>query len=257
MKKGWFITGTDTGVGKTAVAASLARGFLSAGLRVGVMKPVESGCEPRGGLLLGSDALALKEAASFEAPLDLINPYSFALPVSPELAARRAGVEIDFPVIREAFQEIRAQSDVVIVEGAGGLLVPLCEADKGVGGAEHGAGGGREGVDGEKALLMADLAVFLGLPLIIVAHSRIGVINQCLLTVEAARRRGLGIEGIVLNHPTAPAAEDRSLSSNGEELRRHSGVPLLGEVPYKEGGKENYPPYVDVRGVITGLLMGG
>ncbi len=257
MKKSWFITGTDTGVGKTAVSAALARGFVREGLKVGVMKPLESGCELRDGVLVGHDALALREAAASEAPLELINPYSFVPPISPELGARNTGVEIDFKVIRDAFQEISSQSDLVIVEGAGGLLVPLGEGAGGVGMGGQGVDGGMLGGSRGKNRFIADLAAYLDLPLIIVAPSRIGVINQCMLTVSAAREKGLGIAGIVLNHPVLPDPLDRSLSSNALEVQRHTGVELLGEVPYKKPCKENNAPYVNVRGIIRGLLKGG
>jgi len=255
VKKAWFLTGTDTGVGKTAVAASLARAFHEAGLRVGVMKPVETGCELRDGRLVGADALLLKEAASSETPLEQINPYSFAPPISPELAARQDGVEIDFEVIRAAYEEICSSSDVVIVEGAGGLLVPLGEVDGGIRGDCEGARGGEtrgSGQKGSDVCFMTDLAAFLGLPIIIVAPSRIGVINQTMLTVHTARSRGLIISGIVLNHPVAPDPNDRSLESNFAEVARNTGVEVLGELSFN---KKN-APYMDVRGVLTALTAG-
>jgi len=233
MKKACFITGTDTGVGKTAVAASLASCFHRLGLRVGVMKPVETGCQLRDGGLVGFDTALLKEAASSTASLELINPYSFAPPISPELAARQAGVEIDFARIRKGYEEIRRESDIILVEGAGGLLTPL------------GGGGLSKGTS-----TMADLAGFLDIPLIIVAPSRIGVINQCMLTVRAARARGLSIMGIILNHPARPDSEDHSLHSNHGEVARHTGEEVLCELSYAE----KKGPYVDVRALVKRLI---
>ncbi len=233
MKKACFITGTDTGVGKTAIAASMARCFHKIGVRVGVMKPVETGCRLRGVGLVGADAALLKEAASFDLPLELINPYSFAPPISPELAARQAGVEIDFAVIRASYEEIRRVSDVIIVEGAGGLLTPLGKGGVGKGGAT-----------------MADLAGFLDVPLVIVAPSRIGVINQCLLTVRAAHSRGLSIMGIILNHPAVSDRGDHSLDSNHDEVARHTGEEVLDEIPYTK----SKTPYVDVRSLVKHLI---
>jgi len=235
MKKACFITGTDTGVGKTAVATSLADGFHKIGISVGVMKPVETGCQLSGGGNgpVGADTALLKTAAASTAPLGIINPYSFIPPISPELAARQAGVEIDFDVIRNAYEEIRFSSDVIIVEGAGGLFTPLGKGETAKGSAT-----------------MADLAGFLDIPLVIVAPSRIGVINQCLLTVRAARSRGLPIMGIVLNHPAPPDPGDHSIDSNMKEVASHTGEEVLGDIPYAK----NNTPYVDVRGIIKRFL---
>lgn len=255
MKKAWFVTGTDTGVGKTAVTASIAHGFSQLGLRVGVMKPVETGCRPlkeegRDDLLECSDAMTLKEAASSTSPLELINPYSFGPPISPELAARNVGIEIDFEVIGASFKKIKRTSDVILVEGAGGLLVPLADGTGSKGGGEAMVKVGRGEAEAGQSTTMADLASFLGLPIIIVAPSRIGVINHSMLTVRLARYMGLTVSGIVLNHPALPDHSDRSLAYNKTEITRHTGVPVLGEVPYVEKNA----PYVDVRSVITALL---
>jgi len=233
MKKACFITGTDTGVGKTTIAASLARSFQKVGLRVGVMKPVETGCKLRGKGLVGADTALLKKAASFEAPLGLINPYSFAPPISPELAARQAGVTIDFSLIRASYEKIRKSSDIIIVEGAGGLLTPL------------GEGGLKKG-----CATMADLAAFLNIPLLIVAPSRIGVINQCMLTVQAAHSRGLSIMGIILNHPALPDPGDRSRDSNNEEVAHHTEEKVLSDISFSK----NKTPYVDVRGLVKCMI---
>ncbi len=228
MKRACFITGTDTGVGKTTIAASLARGFHKIGIRVGVMKPVETGCELRaGGTLVGPDAALLREAADADTSLEVINPYSFIPPISPGLAARQAGVDIDFETIEEAYEKIERESDVIVVEGAGGLLSPLGD-DK----------------------VVADLVAYMKIPLLIVAPTRIGVINQCSLTVSAARQRGLPIQGIVLNHPEPPDEADRSLDSNPGEVEVHTGEEVLGVIPYDR----EKAPYVNVKNIIKTLI---
>jgi len=230
--KNFFITGTDTGVGKTKIAASLAHAFCEAGFKVGVMKPVESGCKMVDGVLRGEDGARLKEAASSVAPIKLITPYSFAPPISPELAAREIGVEIDFFKIREAYEEISGSSDVTIVEGVGGLLTPIVRKKEGKG-----------------SLTVADLARALDIPIIIVAPSRIGVINQCMMTVWAARQAGLFIRGIILNNPSPPAPSDRSLGSNADEVAAHTAEDVLAILPYTKK-----PPYLGVRGLVKRLV---
>lgn len=213
MQRGFFITGTDTGVGKTFVGCAIAGALNEGGADVGVMKPVETGSAVVGGRLVPGDALALKKAAGAQDPLDLINPYRFAVPLAPNIAARIEGRGIDMERIRSCYEELATAHGVVLVEGAGGLMSPVTDD-----------------------LSVADMAADFGLPLIIVAASRLGCINQTLLTVEAARHRSIDIKGIILNHPGAPDATDKSLEYNFEEIRRLSGVPVLAELPYTEGG---------------------
>ncbi|MEK7679249.1 MAG: dethiobiotin synthase, partial [Deltaproteobacteria bacterium] len=178
MKKAYFITGTDTGVGKTFVTALIASALKSMGLNVGVMKPVETGCKRKNNRLVPKDAFMLKQAACSPAPLSLICPYAFNAPLSPHIASRLEGKRIDLRTIKKSFDKIQKQSDIVLVEGAGGIMTALTQKKT-----------------------MADLAAYLGLPLIIVAPDRLGVINHTLLSIEAVRIRGLRIEGIVLNRP--------------------------------------------------------
>jgi dethiobiotin synthetase len=201
-----FVTGTDTGCGKTAVACALARSMRAAGRRVRVLKPIETGCE-RG---VPADALALAEAAGDDAPLERLCPYRLALPAAPEVAARAEGVSIDVARIEAALALARSDADLVIVEGAGGLLVPV--------GAE---------------LDMAGLAELLGLPLVVAARAALGTINHTLLTLEAARARGLRVLGVAVSHthPALAPADRRNLDLLLERLP----VPFLGELPH--GGK--------------------
>ena len=204
---GLFITGTDTGVGKTVVAAALALALKARGLKVGVMKPVESGCRRVDGVLVPEDALFLQAAAGCQAPLEQINPYALERPVAPALAAELEGVSIEMPRIEAAYRALASSHDVVLVEGAGGLMAPLV-AD----------------------LRMLDLALALGLPALVVAHNALGVINHTSLTVRVARAAGLRIVGVVLSK-VAPRGDTAALS-NRASLERWGDAPLLGEVPH-------------------------
>ncbi|MDH4226431.1 MAG: dethiobiotin synthase [Deltaproteobacteria bacterium] len=203
--KGIFITGTDTQVGKTFVACALASAYRAAGKKVGVMKPVETGCKGSNGELIPADALMLKDASGFDAPLDLINPYRFKEPLAPSVASRLEGITIDLKKIKKCYNEIATQADVVIVEGAGGILVPLNED-----------------------ATMADLIKYLGLPIIIVSSSRLGCINHTLLTIRHAESMDIKVNGVVLNHPDGLL--DDSRMHNCQELRSR-GVRIIGEMP--------------------------
>ncbi len=206
MKQGLFITGTDTGVGKTLVAAALASFLKKEGVDVGVMRPVESGCRRQEGRLVPQDALFLREAAGCADNLDLINPYRLEAPLAPSLAAEREGVEIDLGKLIECFQAIKEKHDFILVEGAGGLLVPL-----------------REGY------FISDLAQVFQLPLLIVAASRLGVINHTLLTVRYAQSLTIKVAGVILNNPEE---EDSASGSNSSLLQQLLDVPLLGVIPF-------------------------
>lgn len=201
MTRSYFITGTDTGVGKTVVTSSIARGLRLRGLDVGVMKPVESGCVDKDGSPVPADALALKEASGATDAIEEICPYRLSLPLSPHLAARMAGAEVDFGVILSVYGKLSARHGIMLVEGAGGLLTPLTDE-----------------------LTVADLAVKLGLPVIIVADSRLGVINHALLTIEAVQRRGLEVGAVILNR--ASGAADLSVEHNSAEIKRKTGLPV-------------------------------
>ena len=216
MSRSFFITGTDTGVGKTFVTAGLARVARDNGDTVGVMKPVETGCAEVDGVLMPGDAVAIKEASLCATPLDTINPYRFALPLAPYLAARAAGTEIDPELIKAMYGEIAASHDFVLVEGAGGLLVPITHE-----------------------LVMADLVTLLNLPLLIVAASRLGAINHAALTAECAAKRGIEVAGIILNNTTAPETPEKGL--NRAEIERVTGIAVLSEIPFSGGLKKDAP----------------
>jgi len=199
---GVFVTGTDTGAGKTVVACTLARALNAAGVDVGVLKPAETGVGDEGPL----DALALREAAGCGDPLDDVCPQRFAMPAAPTVAAAAEGRSVDAGAILAAYARIRYRHGFVVVEGAGGLLVPAtAELD------------------------MAGLAAALDLPILIAARAALGTINHTLLTLEAAERRGLTVAGVVVSH-TAGVLSDAD-SSNLAALRASLGTRLLGEIP--------------------------
>ena len=202
MTRGFFVTGTDTGVGKTVVSCALARGLHARGVDVGVMKPSETGVEAAGPL----DALALREAAGVEDPLDDVCPQAFALPAAPTVAAAAEGREVDADAIRSAWKRLAERHELMIVEGAGGLLVPIWAG-----------------------ATMADLAAELGLPLVLVVRGALGTINHTRLTLEAAAQRELTVAGVVISPVTGAlsAADEANLDS----LRTELGSLLAGEIP--------------------------
>jgi dethiobiotin synthetase len=205
MGQGILITGTDTGVGKTYVACGLAGALRRRGLRIAPFKPAETGCEPdpQTGQLVPSDAVLLRRASGTEAPLEAVCPYRFRLPVAPWVAAMQSSRTdedeqdrgIDPSFLSWQFQELASSHDMVLVESAGGILVPLSER-----------------------FHFGDLARVLGLPVLVVAASRLGVINHTRLTLEYLRGAGLQLLGVVLNHPSDD--ESPAVRRNETTLRK-------------------------------------
>jgi dethiobiotin synthetase len=169
---GLFVTGTDTGVGKTRVAVGLTQALAARGLKVAGLKPVASGCEPTPDGLRNADALALRAASSLALPYGLVNPYAFEPAIAPHLAAAEAGVVLQRAALVGTVQSVAAQADRVVVEGVGGFLVPL--------GPDWSA---------------ADLAADLGFPVLLVVGLRLGCLNHALLTAAAIRAAGLPFVG--------------------------------------------------------------
>jgi dethiobiotin synthetase len=197
---GLFVTGTDTGVGKTRVAVALIHALRAQGLRVAAMKPVAAGCAPGE---LNDDVSELLQATNVTADLRDINPYSFEPAIAPHLAAQQAGVRIELPVIVAAYSRLAAAADVVVVEGAGGWRVPLNERED-----------------------MADLAQALALPIVLVVGLRLGCLNHALLTAESiAHRRNLSWVGWVGNQ-IDPAMDFQA--ANLDTLRARLPMPCLG-----------------------------
>jgi dethiobiotin synthetase len=207
---GYFVTGTDTGVGKTTVSRALLAAATARGLRTRCFKPAESGCSRAAdGALVPHDAHALWEATDRAQPLESVCLYRFEEPVAPGVAATRLGTSIDLGAIAAAVAAIQADApDFLLVEGAGGLLVPL--------------GGGRS---------IADMAIILGLPLLIVARPTLGTINHTLLTIEAARSRGLVTHGVIFSSGSPVEAAD--VASNAAEVWSGGGVRVLGTLLYQ------------------------
>ena len=207
MRRGLFITGTDTGVGKTIVTAALAMILREAGADVGVMKPVATGCVRRREGLVSEDAELLAKAADVPEPLTEISPIRLAEPLAPTVAAARARLTLDLAPMWAAWRRLRSAHDIMLVEGIGGLLCPVTPKES-----------------------VADLAKVFGLPLLVVARPVLGTINHTVLTVEAARARGLRVAGIVINryhHDSVDLAE----TTNPDEVQRVTGVDVLGLVP--------------------------
>ena len=202
-QNGIFITGTGTGVGKTYVGAGIAAALRSMGIDAGVMKPVETGCRTRNGILVPRDAIALARAAGVSDPLDQVNPLRFREPLAPAVAAERAGTPIRMGKIVAAFRTLRRKHDFLIVEGAGGIMVPLTYRSS-----------------------FLDLAASLGLPVIVVALPGLGTINHTLLTVAALRSREIEIAGIVINYGTSQKAGLAERTSP-TVIERISGIPVL------------------------------
>jgi dethiobiotin synthetase len=211
---GLLITGTDTGVGKTFIACGLARALRHKGLSVAPFKPAETGCavDERTQELVPADAQLLRDAAGTDAPLRTISPYRFAPPLAPWVAAEQAGVAIDPQHLENCYRDLEASHDVVLVESAGGILVPL---------AEH--------------FHFADLAKLLSLPVVVVIGSKLGAINHARLTLEYLNAAGLQAFACVLNHPLRE--RDHAIDTNEQTLRRLTKTPLF-VAPYHPAGQQ-------------------
>jgi len=203
---GVFVTGTDTGIGKTRVSVALIHALRAQGLRVAAMKPVAAGTELREGVMINEDVAALTAAANVDADPKCVNPYLFPPPIAPHIAAAQAGVAIDLKLIVDAYSRLAALADVVVVEGVGGFRVPLNATQD-----------------------AADLALALGLPMLLVVGLRLGCLNHALLTVEAIAHRKLPWAGWVGNHidPLMDAQAENVLA-----LRQLLPNPCLGIQAY-------------------------
>jgi len=209
---GLFVVGTDTGVGKTYVAGQIAKVAVQRGKRVGVYKPVASGCCWRDDLLVSEDAVHLWEQASCPATLERVCPQRFEAPLVPHRAAMEEGKQVDVGLLQRGLTSWTNRCDMVVVEGAGGLLSPLSDDS-----------------------YVADLAVEFGYPLIVVAPNRLGVINQTLQTLMAARHHGPGLRvAAVLLNDVVPNPVDLSTTTNFSELRDRCDVPIVCKLGYGE-----------------------
>lgn len=203
---GLFVTGTDTGVGKTHLTCLLARQLRDAGVVVGAYKPAASGREA--GHWHDVDALAQATGHTF--PLERICPQRFIAPLAPPEAARAEGRTVDGQLLKTGVDWWRDRVDVLLVEGVGGLLCPLTDSET-----------------------VVDLAAALDWPVLIVARNGLGTINHTLLTVEVARGRGLNIAGVVINEPECP---DESSGTNATTISHHGNIPILAHVTHGDSG---------------------
>lgn len=254
--RGLFVTGTDTGVGKTWVSSALASAMTRAGVRVGVIKPVATGATRVDGEWRSEDTEALIAAIGREVPRHRVTPILFEEPLAPPVAARRAGEPLDFGRLLAATEEAIAWwsgpggAEVVVVEGVGGLLCPIAERKT-----------------------VADLAVALDFPVVVVARRGLGTLNHTLLTVEASLLRGLRLAGVVLNG-AEPIGSPIAEQTNPEELSRWLGnVPLLAELEHQcepsafrdrhsdlnwsdRAAKPRFPSRADQSGVVLSVPEG-
>jgi dethiobiotin synthetase len=208
MPKGFFITGTDTGVGKTIIAGAIIKALGLMGLKAGGMKPIESGCSREGKVLIPFDGMFLKQTARMDEPISLITPCCFETPLAPLPASELELKKISIPSIRNAFARLSLKYDAMVVEGIGGLLVPI-----------------------RKNYTVLDLAEELGLPIIVVAKPGIGTINHTMLTVNYALSQGLDVAGVIVNYSMQP---ENSLAekTNPKLLSQICPVPVIGLFPY-------------------------
>lgn len=219
--RGLFITGTDTGVGKTFVAGLMVRALRAHGVRVGAYKPVVSGARTVGHVereaggerwaapSVWDDVEQLFAATDGEYPRERIAPQRFLAPVAPPVAARQEGRDVDADGLARGVDWWRERVDLLVVEGAGGLLSPIATD-----------------------VTNRDLAVRLGWPVLVIARQRLGTINHTALTVEACQSRGLRVAGIVLNDADGLAEHDPSRKTNAGEIARVTGIPVLAEIRY-------------------------
>lgn len=203
MENGVFITGSDTDVGKTVVAGALAAAMKEQGLDVGVMKPIATGAKEVGGKLVSEDVEFLKNITGITDEDDIINPICFKPALAPSLAASESGLTIDLEKVWSAFEVLKCRHDFVVVEGIGGLMVPINDT-----------------------LLVADMVSMMDLPLVITCKHYLGSINHTLLTVQCAKSKNLRIKGIIVNM----IEEDKGFVC---EIEKHASVPILGTIPFK------------------------
>jgi len=206
MIKGYFITGTDTDVGKTWIALGLLTLFKNKGLSTTVMKPISAGCQQTSAGLRNNDAVELIKHATVKPVYETVNPYAFEAAIAPHIAAQNNGIEMNIPTIKKYFDQLSKTADITIVEGAGGWKVPI-----------------------NKTETMADVAKALGLPVILVVGMKLGCLNHAILTVENMLDRKIEIAGWVAN-TLSPHFEEQQ--ANIETLKTWLGIPLLGNIPY-------------------------
>jgi dethiobiotin synthetase len=213
--KGFFITGTDTGVGKTIIAGALIKVLCHLGVKTGAMKPVESGCVREGEILIPSDGMFLKQMAQMQEPVTQVSPCCFESPLAPLAASELEQRSVSVTAIKKAFYNFYTNYDAVIVEGIGGLMVPL-----------------------KTDYFVVDLAKEIGLPLIVVTKPGLGSINHVMLTVNYALKEGLQVAGIIIDY-SLPPENSLAEETNPPLLKQICPAPLIGIFPYLRNRDEN------------------
>jgi dethiobiotin synthetase len=211
--KGFFVTGTDTGVGKTEVAACLAKYFSEKGLKVEVMKPVATGIKK-----ICHDARILKTAAGSNASLNRINPVSLRSPLAPLMASEIENKDINLNIVWKRFKELSSSGDMIIVEGIGGLMVPVKKERR-------------------RVFFVRDMIAKMKLPVILVARPDLGTINHTLMTIDMLKAKGLKISGVIFNHARR-VKKGPAVKTNPLLIEKLSGVKVLGTVYYANDRKK-------------------
>jgi dethiobiotin synthetase len=223
--KGVFITGTDTGVGKSVAAACILRALLKKGVKVGAMKPIETGCENIYGRLMPLDGTLLRTMAEMDDSIDLIVPARFEHPLAPMVAAELEKKPLDLAAIMNAYATLSKKYEFLVVEGAGGLLVPIHRL------SHSPIHRFTDSPIHRSIYFMKDLIKDMGLPVIVVARAALGTINHTLLTVEHAVSAGLNVIGVVINHSSPSKNNDAERTTPGV-LREVCPVPIMGVLPH-------------------------
>lgn len=218
MRRGIFLTGTDTGAGKTLVSCAILRALHDRGLRVAAYKPVETGCRRTGGELVGEDSARLAAAAANGSTPAGVAAYLFCEPAAPLVAAEAEGVTIERRVLLDRYAAIARDADFVLVESAGGLMVPV-------------AGG----------YTTRDLVCDLALPVVCVVAARLGCINHALLTTQVLRNSGIEIAGFIMNDVQSDESHGLAMRTHREVIGRFSEVPDLGAMPYVDAARRDDP----------------
>jgi dethiobiotin synthetase len=228
MGKGIFVTGTDTEIGKTCCSLGLITRLQQAGYRVAAMKPVASGCEQTAAGMRNEDAVLLSQCASFSLAYQQVNPYALTLPIAPHIAAAAQGIDIQPAVIKAAFDAMSTLADAVVIEGVGGWAVPI-----------------------NAKQTMVDVAMLLGLPVVLVVGLRLGCLSHALLTATAIMHAGLPLAGWIAN---SIEPEPAWAKENIQALRERLPMPLLGVVPYlSQPTPERVAAFLDSRQCVAAI----
>ncbi len=215
MTKGIFVTATDTGVGKTVASAAIIRALKGHGVKVGAMKPVETGCSRRDGILVPADGEFLKEIAGIDDSLDLITPVRFELPLAPYVAAQREGTAVELWKVFDAYQILSSKYEFMVVEGIGGVLVPLTGKTTGV---------------VPRTYFVIDLIKDFKLSSVVVTRPTLGTINHTLLTISQLLNEGVDVVGVIISFSTSGEGTIAE-STNTRALKELCPVPIIGVIP--------------------------